>query len=165
MPSSTSKPTQNQLAVVHPHAAGIDIGSREHYVAVDPGLWEPSVRTFGCSTRYLLEMGRWLKACGVTTIAMESTGVYWVPVARLLEDVFELEVRLVDPHHVRSVPGRKTDVKDCQWLRQLHKLWPAVGGVSSHAGARVDQDLSSPSQVARRSLRLSRCTGCRRLSR
>jgi transposase len=120
MPSSTSKPTQNQLAVVHPHAAGIDIGSRQHYVAVDPGLPEPSVRTFGCSTPDLLEMGRWLKACGVTTIAMESTGVYWVPVARLLEDVFDFEVRLVDPHHVRNVPGRKTDVKDCQWLRQLH---------------------------------------------
>ncbi len=119
MPPSTSKPGQNPLAVIHPHAAGIDIGSREHYVAVDP-VFEPSVRTFGCSTPELLEMGRWLKACGVTTIAMESTGVYWVPVARVLEDAFGFEVRLVDPHHVRSVPGRKTDVKDCQWLRQLH---------------------------------------------
>lgn len=120
MSSSTRKRPKNELTLVHPHAAGIDIGSREHYVAVDP-VDEPSVRKFGCSTPELFEMGRWLKTCGITTIAMESTGVYWVPVARLLEDEFGFEVRLVDPHHVRSVPGRKTDVKDCQWLQQLHR--------------------------------------------
>jgi transposase len=120
MSSSIRKRPKDHLTIVHPHAAGIDIGSREHYVAVDPVVDEQPVRTFGCSTPDLLEMGRWLKACGVTTIAMESTGVYWVPVARLLEDGFGFEVRLVDPHHVRCVPGRKTDVKDCQWLQQLH---------------------------------------------
>ena len=120
MSSSTRKRPENRLTIVHPHAAGIDIGSREHYVAVDPAVDEQAVRTFGCTTPDLIEMGRWLKSCGVTTIAMESTGVYWVPVARLLEDDFGFEVRLVDPHHVRCVPGRKTDVKDCQWLQQLH---------------------------------------------
>ncbi len=121
MSNSTRKSPENRLPIVHPHAAGIDIGSREHYVAVDPAVAEPSVRKFGCSTPDLIEMGRWLKSCGVTSIAMESTGVYWVPVARLLEDEFELEVRLVDAHHVRGVPGRKkTDVQDCQWLQQLH---------------------------------------------
>jgi transposase len=121
MSSTTRKPRQQQpLRIVHPQAAGIDIGSREHYVAVDATADERPVRRFGCTTPDLLEMGRWLKACGVTTIAMESTGVFWVPVARLLEDDFGFEVRLVDPHHVRCVPGRKTDVKDCQWLQQLH---------------------------------------------
>lgn len=118
MSSSTKS---EPLRVVHPAAAGIDIGSREHFVAVDPSsTTEQPVRSFGCSTPDLMEMGRWLKACGVTTVAMESTGVFWIPVARILEDEFDLEVRLVDPKHVRCVPGRKTDVKDCQWLQQLH---------------------------------------------
>lgn len=117
MSSTTRSPS---LRVVHPHAAGIDIGSREHYVAVDPSVAAEPVRTFGCSTPDVMEMGRWLKTCGVSTVAIESTGVFWVPVARILEDEFGLEVRLVDPKHVRCVPGRKTDVKDCQWLQQLH---------------------------------------------
>jgi transposase len=118
MGSSTSHREEKALQVVHPHAAGIDIGSREHYVAV--GSDPASVRTFGCATADLFEMGRWLKACGVTTVAMESTGVYWVPVARILEEDFGIAVVLVDPRYVRSVPGRKSDVKDCQWLRRLH---------------------------------------------
>jgi transposase len=113
------------LEVVHPHAAGIDIGSREHYVAV--GADASSVRTFGCATADLFEMGRWLKACGVTSVAMESTGVYWVPVARILEEDFGIAVVLVDPRYVRSVPGRKTDVKDCQWLQRLHSYGLLTG--------------------------------------
>src|SRR5580692_7586043 len=118
MGSSTRSREEKALQVVHPHAAGIDIGSREHYVAVAA---EPSsVRAFGCATADLFEMGRWLRACGVTTVAMESTGVYWVPVARILEEDFGIAVVLVDPRYVRSVPGRKSDVKDCQWLQRLH---------------------------------------------
>jgi transposase len=120
MRRSTKNRDANALQVVHPHAAGIDIGSREHYVAVGPDADEKSVRTFGCATSDLMEMGRWLKACGVTTAAMESTGVYWIAAARILEDDFGIAVVLVDPRHVRSVPGRKTDVKDCQWLQRLH---------------------------------------------
>lgn len=108
------------MEVVHPHAAGIDIGSRKHYVAVGPDVSASSVRTFGCATADLFELGRWLKECGVTTVAMESTGVYWVPVARILEEDFAIAVVLVDPRYVRSVPGRKTDVQDCQWLQRLH---------------------------------------------
>ncbi len=163
MPPSTSKPGQNPLAVIDPHAAGIDIGSREHYVAVDP-VFEPSVRTFGCSTPELLEMGRWLKACGVTTIAMESTGVYWVPVARVLEDAFGFEVRLVDPHHVRSVPGRKTDVKDCQWLRQLHSYGLLSGVFRATPGSRRSRPTIAIASHSSKPAR-SRCTGCRRRSR
>jgi transposase len=120
MRPSTGNREGNALEVVHPHAAGIDIGSREHYVAVGPDAASSSVRTFGCATVDLFEMGRWLKECGVTTVAMESTGVYWVPVARVLEDDFGIAVVLVDPRYVRSVPGRKTDVQDCQWLQRLH---------------------------------------------
>ena len=120
MRRSTGNREGNELEVVHPHAAGIDIGSREHYVAVGSNVDAKSVRTFGCATADLFEMGRWLKACAVTTVAMESTGVYWVPVARILEADFGITVVLVDPRYVRSVPGRKTDVKDCQWLQRLH---------------------------------------------
>jgi transposase len=120
MRRSTGSREGNAWEVVHPHAAGIDIGSREHYVAVGSDADVRSVQTFGVATADLFEMGRWLKACGVTTVAMESTGVYWVPVARILEEDFGIEVVLVDPRYVRSVPGRKSDVKDCQWLQRLH---------------------------------------------
>jgi transposase len=120
MGSSTGHREEKAMTVVHPHAAGIDIGSREHYVAVGSEEDPSSVRTFGCATADLLEMGRWLKGNGVTTVAMESTGVFWVPVARILEEDFGIAVVLVDPRYVRSVPGRKSDVKDCQWLRRLH---------------------------------------------
>jgi transposase len=120
MRRSTGSREGNAWEVVHPHAAGIDIGSREHYVAVGSDVDARSVRTFGNATADLFEMGRWLKAGGVTTVAMESTGVYWVPVARILEEDFGIEVVLVDPRYVRSVPGRKSDVKDCQWLQRLH---------------------------------------------
>jgi transposase len=120
MRRNTGNGEGNVWNVVHPHAAGIDIGSREHFVAVGPDAVGPSVRAFGCATADLLEMGRWLKQHGVTTVAMESTGVYWVPVARILEADFGIAVVLVDPRYVRAVPGRKSDVQDCQWLQRLH---------------------------------------------
>ena len=120
MSDSTNSRTKSSLPVIHPHTAGIDIGSETHYVAVGSDCAQEAVRTFGCFTPDLFEMGKWLVSCGVTTVAIESTGVYWVPVARVLEADFGLDVQLVDPKHVRAVPGRKTDVKDCQWLQQLH---------------------------------------------
>ena len=105
---------------VNPSAAGIDVGSRKHLVAVSPERDEQPVRSFGCKTPDLHEMGRWLTSCGVTTVAMESTGVYWVPVANVLEQ-HGLEVVLVDARQAKHVPGRKkTDVYDCQWIRRLH---------------------------------------------
>ena len=108
-----------ELTVLHPDAAGIDVGSREHYVSVPEGRDEETVRSFGCCTPDLEAMAQWLKQCHVKTVVMESTGVYWVPLFRVLES-HELEVLLVNPRHVKYVPGRKTDVADCQWLRQLH---------------------------------------------
>lgn len=101
------------------NAAGIDIGAEEHYVAVPEDRDCQPVRKFGCLTPDLHKMAKWLHKCGIETVAMESTGVYWVPVAEILER-YGVEVRLVDAYHVKNVPGRKTDVKDCQWLQELH---------------------------------------------
>lgn len=107
------------LRQVHPHAAGIDVGAQHHYVAVPAERDPQPVRRFGCLTPDLQEMARWLKACGIETVALESTGVYWIPVMQILEE-YGLEVYLVDARQAKNLPGRKTDVQDCQWLQQLH---------------------------------------------
>lgn len=114
-----SKSPKKSMKIVNLHAAGIDIGSRHHYVAVPEGCCEQPVRNFGCLTPDLHRMAQWLKECGVTSVAMESTGVYWIPPAQMLEE-YGLEVVLVDARNVRTVPGRKTDVSDCQWIQELH---------------------------------------------
>jgi transposase len=101
------------------NAAGIDIGSERHVVAVPEGRDTVSVREFGTFTTDLEAIATWLKQCGVTTVAMESTGVYWIPLFELLERR-GFEVKLVDARHVKNVSGRKSDVLDCQWLQQLH---------------------------------------------
>jgi transposase len=107
------------LRVVNPDAAGIDLGSKSHYASVPEDRSADPVREFGCYTPQLEEMAQWLIGCGIKTVVMEATGVYWIPVFRVLESR-GLEVLLVNPRHVKYVPGRKTDVADCQWLRQLH---------------------------------------------
>lgn len=104
---------------INHNAAGIDVGSVKHYVAVDEGKTETPVRSFGCYTPDLEEMAKWLLKCGVDTVAMESTGVYWIPVHKVLVQ-HGLKVILVDARHVKNVPGRKTDVLDCQWIQRLH---------------------------------------------
>jgi transposase len=101
------------------NAAGIDIGSERHMVAVPEGRDTVSVREFGTFTADLEALATWLKQCSVTTVAMESTGVYWVPLFELLERR-GFEVKLVDARHVKNVSGRKSDVLDCQWIQQLH---------------------------------------------
>jgi transposase len=108
-----------KLDVIHRDAAGIDIGSETHYVAVPEGRANPSVRTFGCFTPDLEAMADWLKECRVKTVVMESTGVYWVPAYQVLE-ARDFDVKLVDANHAKDAPGRKTDVWDCRWLRKLH---------------------------------------------
>lgn len=107
------------IDTINENAAGIDIGSEKHYVAVGAEKSETPVRSFGCYTPDLEEMARWLLECGTTTVAMESTGVYWIPVYQVLVQQ-GLDVKLVDARHVKNVPGRKTDVVDCQWIQQLH---------------------------------------------
>lgn len=107
------------LRHINMHAAGIDIGSDRHLVAVPEGSDKVSVRQFGAFTSDLHDIADWLKHCGITTVAMESTGVYWIPLFELLEQR-GFEVKLVDARHVKNVSGRKSDVLDCQWLQQLH---------------------------------------------
>ena len=121
--SNPSKPKSStpQLPVLHLHAAGIDIGAREIYVGVPPGSGERSVRSFPTFTEDLHALRDWLKECGVTTVAMESTGVYWIPLFQIL-DASGIEVCLVNARHCKNLPGRKTDVQDCQWLQQLHSV-------------------------------------------
>ncbi|MBM3838042.1 MAG: IS110 family transposase [Verrucomicrobia bacterium] len=111
-----------KLPVINPHAAGIDIGSVEHWVCVPEDAVlerESNVRAFGAFTRDLDQLVEWLQECGVKTVAMESTGVFWIALAQKLEAA-GIEVVLVNAKHLKYVPGRKTDLKDCQWLQQLH---------------------------------------------
>ncbi|WP_250296722.1 IS110-like element ISWpi13 family transposase [Wolbachia endosymbiont of Oedothorax gibbosus] len=110
---------KSKLEIVNPNASGIDIGSAVHYVCVPEGRDKQRVQKFGCFTADLHNLARWLKKCKVTTVAMESTGVYWISLFQILES-YEFEVKLVNARHVKNVPGRKSDVQDCQWLQQLH---------------------------------------------
>ena len=107
------------LEVVHPNAAGIDIGNESHYVAVPPDRDNQPVRRFGCTTAELKAMADWLNQCGICTVAMQSTGVYWIAVYDMLEAA-GFEVYLVNARDTRNLPGRKSDVQESQWLLKLH---------------------------------------------
>jgi hypothetical protein len=107
------------LAVMHPHAAGIDVGNSTHYVAVRPDRDPDPVRRFACFTADLHQLADWLVQCGVTTVALQSTGVYWIPLYEIL-DSRGLEVYLVNARHTKNLPGRKSDVQESQWLLKLH---------------------------------------------
>jgi transposase len=109
------------LPVMRPHAAGIDIGATEIFVAVPADRDAENVRSFPTFTQDLYALADWLKRCGIETVAMESTGVYWIPLFQILEDR-GFEVCLVNARHVKNVPGRRTDVSDCQWLQFLHSV-------------------------------------------
>ena len=113
--------TKQAPGFIHPNAAGLDIGSREIWAAVPPDLEGETVRCFGTFTLDLEALAAWLIEGGVDTVAMEATGVYWIRVFELLE-ACGLQVYLVNAHHLKRVPGRKTDVQDCQWLQKLHSL-------------------------------------------
>ena len=129
-----SEPAQ-ELRILRPDAAGIDCGAQEHYVAVPPervSAGQPTVRRFSAFTEGLDAVVDWLKDCRVTTVAMESTGVYWIPLHQKLETA-GIEVYLVNARHVRHVPGRKTDVQDSPVaastapLRAVECFFPARG--------------------------------------
>ncbi len=104
---------------INPHAAGVDIGSREHWSAVSPQAGKPSVRRFGAFTADLEGMADWFEQCGVTSVAMESTGVYWIALFQILERR-GFKVILVNARQTKNVAGRKSDVQDCQWIQRLH---------------------------------------------
>lgn len=127
MPKIKSKPKQakvpslERMDVVHPHAAGVDLGSREIWVSLPPDRTGEIVRCFGSFTPDLESLVQWLLENRVDTVAMESTGVYWIPLFELLE-ANHIQVYLVNAQHIKNVPGRKSDVLDCQWLQKLHRL-------------------------------------------
>lgn len=112
-------PKLEALEQINLDAAGLDIGDAEIYVAVPEGRDSESVRVFQTFTRDLHSLADWLAACNVKTVAMESTGVYWIPIYEILEER-GFQVYLVNARHVKNVPGRKTDILDCQWIQQLH---------------------------------------------
>lgn len=121
-PKTARKPRKNRPSaprLINPNTAGIDVGAEECFVAVPPDRDPQPVRHFLCFTEDLHALARWLKTCGITSVAMESTGVYWIPVCQILE-TYGLEICLVNARHVKNLPGRKSDVQDCQWLQQLH---------------------------------------------
>jgi transposase len=107
------------LDVVHPDAAGIDIGNSEHYVAIAPDKSDEPVRTFACFTHSLRELAQFLKAHGIRSVAMQSTGVYWIPLYDVLEEE-GFEVFLINARDTKNLPGRKSDVQESQWLLKLH---------------------------------------------
>jgi transposase len=108
-----------QLEQLKLNAAGIDVGAEAHWVAVPCDRDEQPVQCFGAFTADLYALAEWLRQCQIETVVMESTGVYWIALFEVLDER-GFDVKLVDPHAVRQVPGRKTDVKDCQWLQELH---------------------------------------------
>ena len=120
--SSTTKTKQPEpLERIQPNAAGIDCGSRHHHVAVPVDRDPEPVRRFKTFTPDLYRMVDWLEACRIDTVAMEATGVYWIPIYDFLEQR-GFKVVLVNARHVKNVPGRKTDVVDCQWIQELHEV-------------------------------------------
>jgi transposase len=122
IPAQPSKP----LSIVHPNAAGLDIGKEEIFVAVPPDRDAQPVRAYPTFTPDLLALADWLQACQIDTVALESTGVYWIPIFELLE-ARGLKCFLVNATHLKRVPGRKSDVQDCQWLQQCHSFGLLAG--------------------------------------
>lgn len=121
---ATAKKRRSRTAaprVIHPHAGGADIGATQIYAAVAPDRTSEPVQVFETFTEDLYRLAAWFKEHGVTSVAMESTGVFWIPVFQILESC-GIEVYLVNAQHVKNVPGRKTDVSDCQWLQYLHSV-------------------------------------------
>jgi len=113
----TPKVDWKALDMVHPHAAGIDIGGSEHWVAIAPERDERPVRSCQCFTADLEQMADWLVDRGVRSVAMQSSGVYWIPVFEILQQ-HGLEVYLVNARHTKNLPGRKSDIAECQWLAE-----------------------------------------------
>ena len=120
-PRRPAKPRTSPAVLEHlnPNAAGIDCGASEHVVAVPPDREGNPVRTFRTFTGELERLADWLQACRVTSVAMEATGVYWIPIFEILE-TRGLQVSLVNARHIKNVPGRKSDVSDSEWIRDLH---------------------------------------------
>lgn len=118
MPKTIPSDAHN-LRRMNLRAAAIDIGATMYMAAVNPDADNTPIRAFGTFTHDLHDLANWFTSCGVTSVAMESTGVYWIPAYEILEQ-HGFEVILVNARYAKNVPGRKTDVSDAAWLRQLH---------------------------------------------
>jgi transposase len=140
----------NSLEQINLDAAGLDIGAEEIYACVPERRSAQAVRHFGTYTADLQALARWLNDCSVTTVAMESTGVYWIPVYEILAAA-GFEVYLVNARHIKNVPGKKTDVVDCQWIQQLHTY-----GLL-HASFHPDDDIRALRALVRHRDNLIRC--------
>ena len=140
--STTSAQPVDVLQQLNANAAGLDVGAQEIYVCVPAGRDARSVRVFATFTDDLHALADWLVACGIDTAAMESTGIYWIPIYEILE-ARGLEVYLVNARHLKNVPGKKTDILDCQWIQQLHTY-----GLL-HASFRPSEDICALRAVAR----------------
>lgn len=147
--ASQSPKLPPSLKHVHLNAAGIDVGAESHYVAVPVDRDEHPVREFSAFTPDLNKLADWLKACRVDTVAMESTGVYWIPLYEVLERR-GFKMFLVSPQHLKRVPGRKSDVLDCQWLQQLHTF-----GLLSGAFRPEDIEVALRSYMRQRAMLVS----------
>jgi len=113
--------TSEHMALVHPNAAGLDIGAREIWCYIPPDRDAEPIRSFSTFTADLHRLADWLVRCGIDTVAMESTGIYWIPAFEILE-AQGLNVYLVNARHIKNVPGRKSDIQDCQWIQKLHSF-------------------------------------------
>ena len=129
-------PVEPQLRQQHAAAAGLDIGAQEIWACVPAERDAQPVRAFGTFTPDLLALAEWLRQCGITTVAMESTGVYWIPIYEILE-ARGFEVAVVNARHLKHVPGRKSDVQDCQWIQQLHSYGLLTGSFRPAEDMRV----------------------------
>lgn len=147
-------PGDPQFAILHPDAAGIDIGGESHWVSVPPDRGGTTVREFGVFTDELEAMADWLIAQRVTTVAMESTSVFWIPVYEYLERR-GLTVLLVNAAHVKNISGRKTDMLDCQWLQKLHAC-----GLLSGSFRPVDRIVVLRSYLRQRQQQVEDSTAC-----
>ena len=139
------------LQQINENAAGIDIGAESHFVAVREDHDPEPVREFGAFTEDLYQLADWLKECGVKSVAMESTGSYWIPLFEILEER-GFEVKLVNTHRLKYVPGRKSDVLDCQWLQTLHTFGLLSGCF------RPDNDICPLRSYMRQQATLVRCS-------
>src|SRR5215213_900886 len=129
------------LPLIHPNAAGIDVGAKEHVVGVPADRDAQPVRSFQAFTPDLHQLADWLKQCGIETVALESTGIYWIALYEVLEER-GFQVRVVNARHVKNVPGRtKTDVLDCQWIQKLHSFGLLNGSFRPDAQIRTLRSL------------------------
>jgi len=144
MRKARRRQARQSMSSVHPDAGAIDVGATMHVAAVSPGRDPEPVRSFGTFTGDLYRLTDWFAQCGIKTVVMESTGVYWIPIYEILEQR-GFEVRVVNARDAKHVPGRKTDVSDASWLQRLHEFGLLRGSFRPQGAYRRFARLFAPS--------------------